>query len=177
MYFSVTLKFSLHLSLCELLGDKAYLISCKSRKQRKPSEKSSTEACHWSRNLYNWYVAYEGDSWVPVPIPGGSLPHAVTLSHAPPLERSSGILLCPTCQVPTRLGAFPWTAACCPGSGRPLSATPHSHSRPQGIHFHSWYPGVQSEQSWDALVASFAVKVSVIVVTVVTEWLVFLALF
>lgn len=109
----------------------------------KPVKPSSTEACNWSCNLYNRYGVWKGDSWVLIPIPGGSLPHAVTLRHAPPLEGSSGILSCPTCQVPTRLGAFPWTTAHCPGSGRLLSAA--THPLLQGINSHSWSPGVQSE--------------------------------
>lgn len=107
----------------------------------KPVRASSPDACNWFCNLYCWYVAWKGDSRVPIPSPGGSLPHAVTLSRASPLEGSSGILLCPTCQVPTRLGAFPWTAAHCPGSGRPLSAA--THPFPWGINSHFMYLGVQ----------------------------------
>lgn len=138
--FSVIFPFSPQLAF--ISGERSLAhFHVKPDNKAKPVRPSSPDACNWSCNLYNWYIAWKGDYRVHIPSPGGSLPHAVTLSHAPSLEGSSGILLCPTCQVPTRLGPFPWTTAHCPGSGRPLSAT--THPFPWGVNSHSMYLGVQ----------------------------------
>lgn len=138
--FSVIFPFSPQLAF--ISGERSLAhFHVKPDNKAKPVRPSSPDACNWSCNLYNWYVAWKGDYRVHIPSPGGSLPHAVTLSHAPSLEGSSGILFCPTCQVPTRLGPFPWTAAHCPGSGRPLSVT--THPFPWGVNSHSMYLGVQ----------------------------------